>query len=127
MKFARYTFAVAGIYGVLVLMPFYFMLDKIGVDNPPAITHPEYFYGFVGIALAFQLVFMAIASDPIKYRPIIPAAIFEKFSFGIPTMILLVQGRVGGPIMIGAAFDLVLGALFITAYFKLIREPGSAK
>ena len=127
MKFARYTFAAAGIYGILVLLPLYFMFDKIGVDNPPAITHPEYYYGFVGMALAFQLVFLVIASDPKKYRTIIPAAILEKFSFGIPTMILLVQGRVGGPIVIGAAFDLVLGVLFVAAYFKLLREPEPAK
>jgi hypothetical protein len=127
MKFARYTFAGAGIYGILILLPHYFLFDKVGTDNPPAITHPEYFYGFVGVALAFQLVFLVIASDPVRYRPIIPAAIFEKFSFGIPTMILLLEGRVGGPIVLGAAFDLVLGVLFIAAYFKLLREPAATK
>jgi hypothetical protein len=127
MKFARYTFAIAGIYGILVLTPLYFMLDKVGSENPPAVTHPEYFYGFVGIALAFQIVFLIIASDPVRFRPIILAALFEKFSFGMATVILLVQGRVGGAILIGAALDLVLGALFVAAYFKLLREPSSPK
>src|SRR5687767_9709755 len=57
MRFARYTFLAAGIYGMLVLVPQYFLESRIGDDNPPAITHPEYFYGFIGVAVAFQLVF----------------------------------------------------------------------
>ena len=48
MKFAKIIFLVAGIYGVLVLAPIYFMESTIGRQTPPAITHPEYFYGFLG-------------------------------------------------------------------------------
>lgn len=125
MKFARWTFLIAAIYGILILLPQYFLIEKAGTDAPPAINHPEYYYGFVGIALAFQIVFLLIASDPLRYRPIILAAIFEKFSFGIATMALLVKGLVAGPIVIGAGIDLVLGILFIASYVKLTREPGA--
>ena len=38
MKFARLTFRIAGIYGILVLVPMYFMRERIGSDSPPAIT-----------------------------------------------------------------------------------------
>src|SRR5262245_63460257 len=49
MKFARIVFLVAGIYGLLVVAPQYFLEAKIGRDTPPPITHPEFFYGFVGV------------------------------------------------------------------------------
>ena len=119
MKFARYTFLFAGIYGIIVLAPMYFALESTGADYPPAITHPEYYYGFVGVALAFNIAFLIISFDPFRYRPIMLAAVIEKLSFGIPTAILYTQGRVDGPIVIGALIDLVLGILFIVSYFKL--------
>ena len=46
MKLARWIFGIAGVYGILVIAPLYFMEARIGHDDPPAITHPEYFYGF---------------------------------------------------------------------------------
>ena len=52
MKFARWVFLVAGIYGLIVITPFYFMEGVLGGVTPPALTHPAFFYGFVGTALA---------------------------------------------------------------------------
>jgi hypothetical protein len=118
MKFARYVFAIAGIYGTIVLLPLYFSFEKTGADYPPAITHPEFYYGFTGVALAFQLVFLIIASDPIRYRPVMLASVVEKFSFGIAGMVLYSQGHLAGPIVIGAAIDLLLGILFIIGFAK---------
>lgn len=123
MKFARWTFLIAGIYGLLVLLPQYFLIEKAGSDAPPPINHPEYYFGFVGVAIAFQIVFLLIASDPLRYRPIILATIVGKFSFGIATAILLSKDMVAGPIVYGAAVDVVLGILFIISYVKLSREP----
>ena len=57
MKFARIVFLVAGIYGLLVVAPQYFLEARIGRDTPPAITHPEFFYGFVGVE-SFSSVFI---------------------------------------------------------------------
>ena len=54
MTFARRTFLVAAVYGVIVLLPQSFMEAAIGRDYPPPITHPEHFYGFVGVALAWS-------------------------------------------------------------------------
>lgn len=125
MKFARYTFAAAGIIGILVLMPMYFLLDRTGVDNPPAVTHPEFYFGFVGVALAFQLVFLTIATDPVKYRALMLAAIVEKFAFAVPTFLLYSQDKVSGSIVGGAGMDLFWGILFIVSYFKL-RGPSRA-
>ena len=121
MRFARYTFLAAGTIGVLVLVPLYFQLEKMGVDNPPAIAHPEFYYGFIGVALAFQIVFIIISTDPWKYRPLILAAIFEKFAFVIPTFYLYSQGRAAGPIVVGAALDLLWGVLFVASYFWISK------
>jgi hypothetical protein len=51
MKFAKIVFWVAGIWGLLVLTPLYFMFDLIGRSDSPPITHPGFFYAFVGVAL----------------------------------------------------------------------------
>jgi hypothetical protein len=119
MKFAKYTFLIAGIYGLLALLPMYFMEVRYGADNPPEISHPEFYYGFIGVAVAFQLVFIVISRDPLKYKALILPSIVEKFSFVIAIAALIVAGRVSGQIMIGAAIDGLLGTLFTIAYFRL--------
>jgi hypothetical protein len=48
MKFARYVFLIAGIYGLLVLVPQYFV-EAAGVA--PTIALPEFFYGLLGMAV----------------------------------------------------------------------------
>lgn len=118
MKFARYTFAASGIWGILVLAPMYFFESRFGIDNPPPITHPEFYYGFIGVALAFQIVFLIIASDPVKYRPLMLASIVEKFSFGLAVICLFLSGRVQGQMFYAGLLDTALGILFVISYFK---------
>lgn len=122
MKFARITFLVAAVYGVLALAPQYFLESYIGRTDPPAITHPEFFYGFIGVALAFQIVFLIISRDPVRYRPLMLASVVEKFSFGIAAVVLYVQGRLSANMLGAGLVDLVLGALFIASYFKTPKE-----
>ena len=125
MKFARITFILAGTIGILVLIPLYFQMEKMGLDNPPAITHPEFYFGFIGVALAFQIVFIIIATDPLKYRPLMLAAIFEKLAFVIPTFYLYSQGSPLGSMIIGAALDLMWAILFIASYFKVRHQSSN--
>ena len=47
MKLASRVFRFAGVYGLLVLAPQYFTEGELGADYPPAITHPEFYYGFL--------------------------------------------------------------------------------
>ena len=122
MKFARFVFLIAGIYGLLVLVPQYFV-EASGLT--PTIAMPEFFYGFIGIAVAFQLVFIIISTDPQKYRPMILPSIVEKFSFAIAVAILVYAGRTSGQIVIGAALDALLGVLFVVSWFKLATENRS--
>ena len=129
MKFARYTFLIAGVYGLLVLPMHYFMEGTVSAEHPPAITHPEFFYGFIGIASAFQIVFLIIAKDPLKYRLMIIPSVLEKFTYGIAGLVLYSRGRLEGGFFYGALIDLVLGTLFIVAYLKLSskRYPNGAQ
>ncbi len=122
MKFAKYTFYAAGIYGLIALLPQYFLEEKNNRDFPPAITHPEYFYGFIGVAVAFQVVFLIIARNPVRYRMMMIAAVIEKFSFSIAVYALFVFGRVHS-IMVGlATIDLILGILFVVSFLKTPKE-----
>jgi uncharacterized membrane protein YuzA (DUF378 family) len=127
MRFARLVFLIAGIYGLIVLLPLYFMEELTGRDYPPPITHPEYYYGFIGIAVAWQLVFLIMSRDPVRYRPLMLPAIVEKVSFGIPVAILYLQQRVSGFILGAAMADSFLGVLFLLAYFKTAKESSYGK
>ena len=118
MKFAKIVFRVAGIWGLAVITPLYFMFDLIGRNDPPPITHPGFFYGFVGVALAWQIAFIFIATDPARYRPLMIPSVLEKVSFGAAVIVLVVQGRMHRSDLVFAGTDLLLGLLFVAAYFK---------
>jgi len=122
MKFARWTYLLAGIYGLLVLVPQYFLEEKNGMSNPPAINHPEYYYGFIGVGIAWQIAFLVISRDPQRYRPLMIATIIEKYSYGIAVVVLYVLNRVGATIVATAIIDMFLGAMFSIAYLKLPSE-----
>lgn len=122
MAFSRWLFRIAGIYGLVVLVPQYFLENKIGEQTPPAITHPEYFYGFVGVGIAWQIAFLIIAQNPVRFRPMIIPSVVEKFSFGISAIILHFQQRLPPMLLGAAAIDLVLGVLFLVAWQRLARE-----
>ena len=108
MNFARRVFTIAGIYGVIVLLPQYFM-------EPPGIIYPVYFYGFVGVALAWQFAFFVIARDPVRFRPLMWVAVVEKISFTIAAVILFAQARLTMQLLLAGIIDGVWGILFLVA------------
>lgn len=123
MRFAKIVFLVAGIWGVLVIVPLYFMFDLIGRKDPPVITHPGFFYGFVGVGLAWQIAFLFISRDPVRFRPLMIPSMIEKFSYGIAVVVLVLQARMHTSDLVFAATDLLLGALFIAAYLRTPALP----
>lgn len=116
VKFARRVFLLAGVIGLVTLVPQYFMEGRIGRDFPPPITHPEHFYGFVGVGTVWQILFLIISRDPVRLRPAMPAAVLEKLSFGVPVIVLYLQGRVPALLLGFGLFDLFLGVLFVVSY-----------
>lgn len=118
MKFAKIVFWVASIWGVLVLTPLFFMFEVIGRNDPPPITHPGFFYGFACVALVFQLVFVVIARDPVRFRPMMIPAVLEKIPYAGILVVLYLQQRIHAADLVFAAADFLLGLLFVAAYFK---------
>ena len=118
MKFAKIVFRVAGIWGLSVLTPLYFMFDLIGRNDPPPITHPGFFYGFVGVALVWQIAFIFIATDPPRYRPLMIPSVLEKATYVTTVITLVLQGRMHKSDLVFAGADLLLGLLFVIGYFK---------
>ena len=118
MRFAKLVFWTAAIWRLLILTPLYFLFDSIGRNNPPPITHPDFFSGFVGVALAWQIAFIFIARDPVRFRPLIIPSVFEKLSYGIAVFVLVSQRRVHKPALVFGGVDLLLGILFVICYFR---------
>lgn len=118
MKLARVVYLVAGVYGLLALVPQYVLEAKNGRDFPPPINHPEWFYGFVGVGVAWQLAFLLISRDPARYRPLMPVTFVEKLSYAVAVAVLFALGRTGAFVLATGAIDALLCALFVAAYVK---------
>jgi hypothetical protein len=121
MIFARRVFTFGGLWGLLILIPHAFMEGRVGRDYPPAITHPEYFYGFVAIAIVWQIAFLVISRDPVRFRPLMPVAVLEKASFFIVTVALYALGRLNLEMLGAGVLDMMVGVLFLMAYLRTPR------
>jgi hypothetical protein len=122
MRFARWVFLLSGASGVLIIVPPFFLEARTSADYPPPITHPEYYYGFFGITLAWQFMFLVIGSQPVRYRLAMLPAILEKASFAIAIPVLYARGRVPGILVGFSAMDATWMLLFIAAFLKTPRE-----
>ena len=117
MKFARIVFFLAGIWGLLILTPMYFMESEVARQSGP-VTHPEHYYGFIGVALTWQVLFLVLSKDPARYRLMMLPAVLEKISFALSTFILYQLDRVASTIAAIAGIDLIWAILFIAAFLK---------
>jgi hypothetical protein len=120
VRIARLVFAVAAIYGLVVLLPLFFAEPWLA----PAPSRPEDYYSFLGAASMMQVLYLTIARDPIRYRPLMPIAVLAKLSFFVPVAILRAQGRTSDVTMIFASIDLSIAAAFAYAWLRL-REPSA--
>ena len=55
MRLARWVFTAAGIYGLVCLTPFLFLERQIAAPAAQ-MPHPEYFYGYILVAIACQVL-----------------------------------------------------------------------
>lgn len=118
MKFAKIIFWIAGVWGVLILTPLYFMFDLIGRQDPPPLTHPAFYYGFVSVGLAFQIAFFVIATNPMRLRPMMIPSVIEKFGYGATLLVLYLQNRLHLQDLALGGVDVLFGILFLAAFFK---------
>ena len=117
MTFARWVFAAAGVYGLVLLMPFLFLEHRLAAPAAE-LAHPEYFYGFALVAIACQVLFLLIARDPVRLRPAMIAAMLEKAPFGLLMLMLWREGRVQPSTVLLTSIDLVWAGLFVAAWLK---------
>jgi hypothetical protein len=118
MRFAKWVFLLAGISGVVLVVPPYFLEEQFGQDHPPPVNHPEFYYGFFGVTLSWQFLFLVIGADPIRFRTAMIPAMCEKASFAVAIPVLFALERVTA-IWIGfAAMDGLWLVLFVIAYLR---------
>lgn len=123
MIFARRVFLFAGVLGLMALMPMYFLEGRIRRDQPPAITLPGSFCGFLGVAVAWQVAFIIISQDPARFRPLMIPAVLEKAGYGLAVVALHARGRTSGQMLASGLIDLTLGVLFVVAFLKAKPAP----
>lgn len=107
-KWVSWWYRGAAIYGLLLLLPQYVRTPEPGAG---VMT-----YGFIGVASAFQLAFLVIAADPVRYRALMPVSVVEKLVFAVPVAILFAAGKVPSLVFASGLVDLALGIGFALAW-----------
>jgi hypothetical protein len=118
VRFAKYVFSIAGVWGIAVLTPFYWLVDVTGRRYAPPTEYPHFFYGFFAITMAWQFAFLVIGSNPIRFRPLMVPSMFEKFSYVVTLVLLYNQARISAADFQAAIPDVILGILFVVAFVK---------
>ena len=118
MRFARIVFVGAGIWGLAVLTPLYWLIDITGRRYPAPVDYPHFFYGFLSVALAWQIAFLIIGINPLFFRALMIPGILEKFGWVATLAVLYGQSRISTIDAQAAIPDLALGILFVAAFVK---------
>ncbi len=122
MRFAHLTFQIAGIYGVLVVTPLFFLEKTFNATSPVVITHPEYYYGFACVTFAWQVLFLVVARDPVRYRAIMLMGVVEKIS-GLAFILLVLLQRAPPALLLLGSIDVLLGIAFLMSYLRTPATP----
>jgi hypothetical protein len=123
MRFARFAFIAAGLWGIVVLTPLYWLFDLTGRSYSPPTDYPHFFYGFLSVAMAWQVAFLVIGSNPQRYRPVMIPAMLEKLGHVGGVAMLYGKARISVTDAQAAVPDLLLAILFMVAFAKT-RAPG---
>ena len=124
MKFAKMVFVAAGVWGIVILTPLYFLFDVIGRLYASPINYPQGYYGFLAITMAWQFAFLVIGSNPARYRLMMIPSMVEKFAYVLTMGVLYIQGRIPVTDVLVISPDLLWGVLFVTAFAKMSALAG---
>ena len=111
MRFATWSFALAGVYGLVATVSLYF--------QAPLTPDTQWLYAFAGAAAATQLAYLLIATDPVRYRLVIPVGIASKLSFAVPMTVLYARGDIAMASFVFALIDYALAVLFAVNFVRL--------
>ncbi len=113
--FARVVFAVAGLFGLGQMIPWY----------QPA-GSPTY-YALLGTVGAWQILFLLIAWKPTELRPAMIPAVLEKVFWCTTLFVLYSRGSLSSTdLAVGVTPNGLLGVLFALAYFRTSRRMPAA-
>ena len=100
------------------MTPFYWLVDVTGRRYDPPMIYPHFFYGFFAVALAWQIAFLVIGSNPARFRALMIPAMLEKFGYVATLAVLYGEGRIAPVDALAAVPDGLLVVLFILAFAK---------
>jgi uncharacterized membrane protein len=116
MKLARWIFLIAGIVGLLTTIPLVFT-EKI-----MAVKKPEFYYGFVFLDICWQILYLFISSNPIRYRLMMIPAFLAKGSGTVALKWLYIVGRVSRQWIAIGAVDGIFAVLFLVSFWATRSE-----
>lgn len=112
MRLAKWIFLIAGVSGLISTIPLLFAENTMGVRQA------EFYYGFVCLNICWQVLYLFLSSDPIRYRPMMIPAFLAKGSGTVVLTWLYLLTRVSAQwVMIGAV-DGIFAVLFAIAYWS---------
>ena len=111
MKLAKWIFLIAGILGLLSTVPLAF------AEKVMAVKQPEFYYGFVFLNICWQILYLFIFLDPVRYRPMMIPAFLAKSSGTVALTWLYLLGRVPSQWIAIGAVDGVFAVMFLVAFW----------
>ena len=117
MKLAKWIFLVAGIFGLLVTVPMALAEKAVEQIMPPAVNHPEFFYGFVFLNACWQVLYLFLSTDPARYRPMMIPSFLAKASGVVALTWLYLQKRISGQWAATIIIDGIWALLFLVAFW----------
>lgn len=108
MTIIRWGFALAALYGLVATGSLYF--------GPPLADASLMRFAFAGAAGTTQLLYALIATDPVRWRPLMPIGILSKLSFAIPAALVAARTQASTGLATAAAIDAVLATFFAVAF-----------
>ncbi len=84
---------------------------------------PEYYYGFVFLDICWQILNLFLASNPIRYRPMMIPSYLAKASGTVALTWLYLMGRVTIQWLAIGMVECVFAVLFVIAYVRTRGEP----
>lgn len=91
-------------------------------DTGTPLTHPDFYYGFVSVVISWQVAFLIVSRDPLRYRLLLPALLLKKLLYPAATYVLYAQGRVQRSTFAVASVDFVWLVLFVAVWVQLRRS-----
>lgn len=115
-------------WGLVVIVLGYgaYFLNLGGEETAVYTNRPEFVHGFFLVTFAWQVAFLIISTDPMRYRLLMLAAMLEKFPFTLAVLALYALGQVGIVALALGLIDGVLGILFSVAYV-VSDSPGDSE